>query len=54
MKSTGKRGADLSRLSIASDLSTFSSNQIYVLQFCSINCEAVASKSFLLVNTRTF
>ena len=36
---------------------TFLSNQIYVLQFCLINCEAVGVKSFdhfLLVNTKIF
>ena len=54
MKVTDKSGADLSRTSISSNLSTFLSNQVYVLQFCLINCEAVVVKSFLLVNTRTF
>ena len=52
MKSSGKSGADLSEISSA--LSTFLTNQIYVLQFCSKNCETVAVKGFLLVNTRTF
>ena len=52
MKSRGKSGADLSRIS--SDLSKFLSNQIYVLQVCLMNCEAVVVKSFLLVNTRAF
>ena len=52
MKSSGKSGADLSRTSSA--LSTFLSNQIYVLHFCLIYCETVAVKGSLLVNTRTF
>ena len=52
MKSTGKSGADLSR--IFSDLTTFLSNQIHVSQFPLINCEAVVVKSFFLVNTRFF
>ena len=46
MKSSGKRGADLSSISNSSDLSTFLSNQIYVLQFCYINCEVVLVRSF--------
>ena len=54
MNSSGKSGADLSSFSISSDLSTFLSNQIYVMQFCLTNCEAVVVKRFLLVNTRTF
>ena len=49
MKSSGKSGGDLSRISSA--LSTFFSNQIYVLQFCLIYCETVAVKGFLLVIT---
>ena len=52
MKSSGKSGADLSRISSA--LSTFLSNQFFVLQFCLIYCETVAVKGFWLVNTRTF
>ena len=54
MKSSGKSGADLSRVSISSNFSTFLSNQIYVLQVCLLYCETVAVKGFLLVNTRTF
>ena len=54
MKSSGKRGADLSKLSISSDLSAVFSNQIYVLQFCLITFEAVVVKSFLLVNATIF
>ena len=52
MKSSGKSGAHLSKNSSA--LSTFLSNQIYVLQFCLIYCETVAVEGFLLVITRTF
>ena len=52
MKSSGKSGADLSKISSA--LSTFLSNQIYVLQFCLLFCETVAVKGFLVLNTRTF
>ena len=37
---------------ISRDLSTFLSNQIYVLQLGLLNCETVAGKGFLLVNTR--
>ena len=44
MKNSGKSGADLSRFS--NDLSTLLSNQIYVLQFCLINCETVRVKIF--------
>ena len=47
-----KSGADLSRMSSA--LSTFLSNQIFVLHFCLLNFETVPVKGFLLVNTRTF
>ena len=45
MKSTGKSGAIMIRI-----WTTLLSNQIYVLQFCLRNCEAVVVKSFLLVN----
>ena len=44
MKISGKSGAELSRISSA--LSTFLSNQIYVLQFCLIYCKTVANKIF--------
>ena len=52
MKSSGKSGADL--LKFSRDLSTILSNKIYVLQFCLKNCETVAVKGSLLVNTRSF
>ena len=42
-----KRNAELSRMSICQP---FSANQIFVLPFCLLNCEAVEVKSFLLVN----
>ena len=47
-KMKSKSGADLSRISISN---TFVQGDLCI---CLINCDTVAVKSFLLVNTRTF
>ena len=46
MKSDDKSDSDLSVSLMSNDLSTFLSNQIYVLHFCLKNCETVVVKTF--------
>ena len=53
MKSSGKSGADLSRISNSSDLSTFVLSDLCIAILFNY-CERVAVEGFLLVNIRTF